>query len=290
MRARHLLSLLAVAVLLAGPAYALGADQAAEAYKKGNALLKTADFKAALKAYATAARADGDTPTYRQAYMQLRRVMKMRKAILKESNDQKWWHMAVALRSFYYQNELYSELLGLAKQMHEKKKDADSATILADAYLMNGKNAEAEAVLTGSDNLPTAAQALKGIALARQKKVDAAKKVLDEIKVPDKPSPRFLLDIARLKVLCGDTNGGSKTLAVAFENTVPSALPTFKDYAKNAPDFAAVADSDAFSQAMKTESKVPESDCSMGTSCGSCPSRGTCGSAGGQSCAQAATQ
>lgn len=289
MRSHHLLIALALAVLMSGPAAALAADQATAAYEKGNALLKTGDFKAALKAYAQAARADGDTPTYRQAYMQLRRIMKMRKAIMKESNEQKWWHMAVALRSFYYQNELYKDLLGLAKQMHEKKKEADSATILADAYLMNGKNAEAEAVLNDTEGLTVQAQVLKGIALARQEKTDAAKAVLTGIKMPEKVSPRFMLDIARLKVLCGDANGGNQTLVKAFENTVPSALPTFKEYAKKAPDFEAIAKTDAFAQAMKTESKVPESDCSGGTSCGSCPSRGSCGSASAQSCAQAAT-
>lgn len=281
----------AVGCLLICPAVVLAADSdaAAKSFAQGTELVKKGDFDAALKSYAAAARADGDNEAYRQQYMLVRRVTKMRSAIMKETNAKKWWQMAVALRDFYYQYQLYDALLSLAKQMHEKEASVGSATILADAYLSSAQNAEAEKVLAAldKDKLTPQAKVLLGIALARQKKIDQAKAVLKEISIPEKSSPRYMVDVARLKVLCGDASGGNATLATAFESTVPHALDAFKAYAIKSPDFASVAGTEDFAKVLKTASKVTESSCSGGSSCGTCPTRGSC-SASGQSCAQAA--
>jgi tetratricopeptide (TPR) repeat protein len=265
-------------------------DTAAKAYAQGTDLLKKADFDGALKAYAIAARDSADNTEYRDQYMLLRRVTKMREAITKEENPKKWMQLAAALRSFYYSNELYEEVLKLARQMNEKEKTIDTAVVLADAYLALGQNPEAEKALGTLDRkaLTPQAQALYGIALARQKKADEAKTVLGEIAVPEKASPRLLLDLARLKVACGDVQGGISSLTTAFESTPPSALPSIKAYAAKSVEFEALAKSDQFNKALNTDSKVKESSCSGGSDCGSCPSRGKCpsGGAGGASCAK----
>ncbi|MBN1342864.1 MAG: hypothetical protein JXQ73_09310 [Phycisphaerae bacterium] len=276
--------------LLAGSPTASADDAAAKSAARAADLIKQGDLDGALDAYAAAARADGDNEQYRQQYMLLRRVMKMRTAILKETNEQKWWQMAVSLRSYYYQHELYNEVLTLAKQMHAKKSSPGSATVLGDAYLAVSQNVEAEKALSAVDakELSPQGKVLLGIALARQKKLDEAKGILKGIEIPkEKVSPRFLLDVARLKILCGDADGAGATLTTAFENTAPSALPGFKTCAKKTPEVGPLAGSATFAKAFAAESKVPESSCSGGSSCGTCPNRGSCaGSSGGQSCAE----
>jgi tetratricopeptide (TPR) repeat protein len=253
-------------------------SEADKNYAEGEALLKKGEFDLALKAFALAAKDDLDNDQYRGQYMLVRRVIKMRKAVAREKNPQKWWQTAVALRSFYYKYDLYEEILALALQMHERKKTPESATVLADAYLALNRNADAEKAMVGvqaKDRAPQA-QALLGIAQARQGKVEAAKGVLDGIEIPEGSGPRFLLDMARLRLLCGDQAGCLATLTTTFESTTPSALPTLKTFAKSLPDFASLAKSEQFAKVMKTESKVPESSCSGGSSCSSCANRGSC--------------
>jgi len=191
--------------------------------------------------------------------------------------------MAVALANFYYSRGLYAELLTLAKQMHGKSPTAHSATMVADAYLALGQNAEAERVLAGVDygRLTLRAKTLLGIALARQKKAGKAKAVLGEIAIPATPSPRFLVDVARLKVLCGEVDGAMATLTSAFKSTSPRALGHLADYVKKHTDFASVATGERFADVLRTESEVVESSCSRGAGCGSCPVRGGCPSSGG---------
>jgi hypothetical protein len=284
---------LLIGLLMAFPAISRGQlapDAGAKSFAEGTELLKKADFDGALKAYAEAARTDGDNAQFRQEYMLLRKIIKTRDAITKEANPDKWWQLAVTLRNYYYKYELYKEILPLARQMNEKKKSVESAVVLADAYLTLGQNAEAEKAVSGLDakDLTPSARLVQGIALARQNKLEAAKAILGQVTMPEKPSPRFMLDLARLKVLCGDKDGGYAALTTAFESVPPGALDSFKAYAKKTPEFAAAADNEQLAKVFQTPSKVKESACSGGKDCGTCPSKGgSCPSGkGSPSCAQ----
>ena len=282
---RALAAALLVWVCLAGSVVQAdsGADAAARSFALGTDLLRKGDLEGALKAFGSAARAEGAKAEYRQQYMLLRRVLNTREVVAREKDPRRWWPMAVALANFYYSRGLYAEALTLGKQMHGKSPTAHSATIVADAYLALGQNAEAEKVLAAMDHegLTLRAKTLLGIALARQKKAGKAKAVLGEIAMPATPSPRFLVDVARLKVLCGEVDGGMATLTSALKSTSPRALGHLKDHVKKHADFASVATGQRFAEVLRTESEVVESSCSRGAGCGSCPVRGGCPSRGG---------
>ncbi len=268
------LILIIPAVLSAGP----DGEEAAKIFARGAELLKKGDFDGALKAYGEAARADGDTVKYRQQFMLLRKVMKLRTAISKQEDPKKWQKMAVTLRNYYYSHRLYPELLALAQKMHERKKSPASATLLADAQLILGKNEAAVRVLRSlnGDKMSMHTKVLLGVGLGRLKKVDEASALLEKVNVPDGASPRFLYDVARLQVLCGNLKGGMATLTTALESTSPKGLDSFKDFVKNTADFQSLPASANLAKVLETKSKVKESACSSGSSCGSCPKRGAC--------------
>lgn len=265
------------AVLPAGP----GGDEAAKIFVRGTELLKKGDFDGALKAYGEAARADSETVKYRQQFMLLRKVMKLRTAISKQEDPKKWQKMAVTLRNYYYSHRLYPELLNLAQKMYERKKSPASATLLADAQLILGKNEAAVRVLQSLnvDNMSLHSKVLLGVGLGRLKKVDEASALLKKVNIPDGARPRFLYDVARLQVLCGNLEGGMATLTTALESTSPKGLESFKNFIRNTADFQSLPAPANLAAVLKTESKVKESACSSGSSCGSCPKRGSCSGA-----------
>mgnify|MGYP005836385671 CR=1 FL=1 len=271
-------------ILTAVPVWAGANEDASKAFTEGKALLAKGDFDGALKAYAEAAKADSDKKQeYRQQYAILRQVITMRSAVETEKNPQKSQAMIRALRSFYRQNSLHSEALALDKKAFAKSNSAESAAALAQTQLAMGMNREASQFLGGLDEklLTSETRILLGIALARQKKIDAAKAALDKCKLEkDAQDYGLLYNMACAKALVGDHAGALDMLTQAFQATPPSRLDFLKADAKKDSDLAGLAGSAGFEKALKTESKVKESKCSGGSSCGNCPSRGSCSSGG----------
>jgi tetratricopeptide (TPR) repeat protein len=260
------------------PAWAGSADRAAQLSSEGSTLLAKADFDGALKAYAQAAKADPENEGYRQQYALVRRISKMRKGIDKERNPEKWETNARALRSFYYENEIYAEALALDRQFHARLNTAESAGMLAETELALGMNGEAAELLSGLDEQQASphTRTLLGIALARQGKLDEARALAPECVPPDGAGPAPYFDLARLRALLGESSPALETLARSFELTLPSRLEALKTKAKTCPDFAALATGPDFAKALETPSKIKESDCSGGSSCGKCPHRAKC--------------
>jgi len=278
-------SFVVVALVWSGLAWAGPAEDAAKSFSQGNDLLAKADFDAALKAYATAARTDGSKNDYRQQYSLLRRVISLREALATEKNAGKWETTARALREFYHANKVYSEALSLDQQIHAKLDSAESAIMLAQSQLAADKNEDAEKLLSGLNEKKITAHSrvLLAVAMARQGKVDQAKPVLEKclLTKDDQANPTLLFDQARAKTLVGDSDGALAALSRSLEMTRPSQLEATRLYAKNSKDFEKIAQGPGFATALKTESKVKESGCSGGASCGSCKSKGSCSQAGG---------
>lgn len=255
---------------------------AAEAFARGTERLRNGDAEGALREYASAARADPEDERYRQEYLLLRRVIKMREALAVEADPQTWRETALALLNFYYQRGLHREVRSLAERLHQRSNSPSSAVMLADAHLALREDGAAERVLAAQDPkaLPVEGRLLLGIARARQGKLDEAKALLAGTALPPGAGPRVRFDRARLEILCEDGGAALRTLGLAFESTAPSRLDAFKPFAKAHPDFASVAGTKAFARVLKTPSKVPESPCSGGPTCATCPKRGGCPSAG----------
>ena len=283
MRVRRMLIGIAVAAFFACPATVWG-NTAAKAFANGESLLSKADFQGALRAYATAARAERDNPEYLQRHALVRQIITMRRRLDAEDDPQQWEHIARALHSFYLSEGIYREALVLDRQLHARKQSASTAIMLAETELAMNRNEEAAQTLASLDSgkVTAATRALLGVALARQGKVGEAKQIAREVVLPEKAGPLMTYTVARLHGASGDSAKALVLLTQCFQSLPPSRLVGFKAHAEACPDFARLASTADFAEVLQTESKVPESKCSGGSKCAGCPSRGKCPGSKGQ--------
>ncbi len=254
------------------------AETAAESFAKGKKLLAKGDFTGAIQSYAAAARADQSNQDYSQNYAILRRIIDFRSRLSTETKPQQWEYMVRALRAFYVNERLYTELLKLDQLVHEKLNSPESAALLAETQLAMNQNAEAVKTLSAIDpNKATdMAQLLLGIALVRSGKAEEAKKIAAKYDLPKDAGPNVIYTAARLQASTGDSAKTMQLLATCFETTMPSQVDGFKSHAKTCPEFAAIASTAEFAKVLETKSKMSESKCSGGSSCAGCPMRGKC--------------
>lgn len=274
---RPVVALLAVVLALACGG-AARAETPREAASRAEALLTKGDFDGALAAYAAAARADRANQDYVQKYALVRRVIQLRKQLETEQDAARWEYLARGLYNFYVNGHIYTEALALGEKLHARLQNASSAAMLAETQLAVDRSADAARMLASlkPDQATPVTQALLGIALAREGKVDEARKVAAAIKLSDGAGPRAAYTVARLKARLGDAEAASALLAQCLKDTPPSMIDGYREHARACPDFTAVASGAAFSKALATESEVPESKCSGGASCAGCPMRGKC--------------
>jgi thioredoxin-like negative regulator of GroEL len=264
--------------ILAVPAVA--ETDAAKLFSQGEKLLAKADFSGALKAFAAASKAAPKNQAYRGRAMIVKRVIRARKYVETAKVDAKWEKVAISLHAFYAREGLAGEALALDRKIHEKRPSATSASLLAETLLDAGKNEEARKLLAGlaKEHRDLQNRVYEGIALARLSKTDEAKKVAAGLTLADDTRPGILFDVARLSALLGDDREALATLAKCLERVPAASQPGLREKASACADFAKLRKDLAFAAVLKTASKVKESDCSGGSDCGSCPSRGGCDS------------
>jgi len=268
---------LALAAVLLCPMLAL-AQSGEQAHVTGKALLAKGDFRGALTAFATAVRADRTNQQYLDQYMLLRQAIEMRKRLESERDPKKWESLARALHTFYSRHGVYDEAIALDRRMHAKLKTASSALLLAETALMMDLNDEAARTLASvaPEKSTVSIRALLGVALARDGKADEAREIAERVVLPDKATPGAMYSVSRLRAATGNTAEALQLLVRCFESVTPSQLAGFKAHVKRSREFADLASDAHFVAALRTESKVPESKCSGGSSCAGCPMRGDC--------------
>jgi len=276
MRSRKIV-VFVVVLFLAAPSVWAGND-ADTAFAQGEKLLTSGDLRAALKQYGAAVKLDANNQKYVQQYLMVRQVVMMQESLAKETDPVQWERMAVALRSFYGMQGLYAQALTLDQSMWERSKTSDNAVQLADTLLALDKNGEVVTLLSNLDSklVTGASQALLAVALAHQGKLEEAKKIADRIQDSGKGDPGALYMLARMHAVVGNVDQAMSSLTECFEAEPPSRLDLLKDIARQCKDFSQVASLASFTQVMQTVSKVPESKCSGGSSCSTCPMRGNC--------------
>ncbi|MFH0980851.1 MAG: hypothetical protein V2A79_04860 [Planctomycetota bacterium] len=265
--------------LIAGPVHGDGAADDVRTFSEGQSRLAQADFTGALEAFAAAAKADPQNPQYRASFSLLRRVLEMRDRLETETNAEKWESVARGLRTYYHENNVYSEALALDRRTHARLNTAESAMLLAETELVLGMNAEAAELLGGLDDQAGTPRTriLQGIALARQGRPADARSVVQGLKLPEDAGPGLLFEWARLRTLLGEQEEALGALVRCFELTPPSRLEGIRTHARQAPDLRPLTELPEFARVMETQSTVPESKCSLGASCAKCPSRAACG-------------
>lgn len=266
-----------VLALIAAPAHAEGTpDAGAGHYANGYAALKQGNIDEAAKHFLAAAKAVPTNQTYVQQALGLRKVQGLRRYVAKNDLSPKWTNAARSLHLFYLQNGLGSLAVEIDAVAHQRMQSADSALWLAEAYLETGQNAEATALLAPYANQSTHLAAYHALALARLGRLDDARRVAQRAVPADDAEPAVLFSAARLNAVLGQTPQALAYLKTSFERTPTAALPYSKTRAQASPDLASLTRLPAFAEVLKTESQVKET-CSGGSSCSSCPNRGSCG-------------
>ncbi|MBN1912718.1 MAG: tetratricopeptide repeat protein [Pirellulales bacterium] len=282
MKISHIAAGLAVGLVLVCGSLAR-AETAEEAFAQGTALLGQGKFREAVQAYGEASQADRKNQEYMQRFLLVRRIITMRDKLDGEKNPARWNKMAQALHAFYSSEGLHDDAVGVAEKIHARLNTAFSASQLAETHLLRGDSAKAIEVLSALPPKETtpAAQALLGIALAREGRTDEALQVSRVVADAKSNDPGTLYGLARMHAAVGNPDEALRLLTRTFESVPPSRLDTLKSHAKTSPEFRDLASSDKFASVLRTKSKVAESKCSGGSSCAGCPMRGKCPKSGG---------
>lgn len=257
---------------------AVRAETASEAFARGQKLLAEGNLDEATRALAAAASGERQNSRYVQQYTLVRQVGMIRQRLETEQDPQRWRYLASALRAFYIQQELLPLAIELDRRVHEKLHDAASALNLAETALAMNLDAEAAETLQslGAPQRTLAADALLGVALARQGRLDEAKSLAGKVEVPEDAVPIAVFSAARLQAAVGNTESAMALLTRSLESVPSSRQEAFRSAARRCPEFRLLADTPGFATALAAKSKVPESACSGGSSCAGCPMRGQC--------------
>jgi tetratricopeptide (TPR) repeat protein len=248
------------------------------AFARGRDLMAKGELRAALKAYADAVQSDPSNQKYTQQFMLVRQAILLENALTSESDPQRWQRTAQALRSLYTSQGLFALALPVDKALYSRTKTSLSAVQLAETELALGNNAGAAKLLASldSEKITTASQSLLSVALARQDEREKARAIAQTVLLEKNADPGTMYLVARMRAALGDSDRALSTLKRCFEAVPPSRLDSLKSHAKACADFAALAAGSQFASVLETQSKVPESKCSGGSSCSNCPMRGGC--------------
>ena len=258
------------------------AQQAEQAYAVGNEQLAQGDLRAAIQSYASAVQADRSNQQYAQQFLLVRQVLLLHQAMDRETDVQRWQQSAQALRTFYVSRGLHQQALPVDEAVFARDKSANAAIQLAETRLALDDNAAAADALSSlePERVTPGVRALLAIAWTRQGKRDEARQVAGQVTVSKDAGPGTLYMVARMHSAVGEDQPSVELLRRCFEAVPPSRLDDLKLHARTCPDFAAVSATPAFAAVLQTASKVAESACSGGSSCGSCPMRARCASGG----------
>jgi tetratricopeptide (TPR) repeat protein len=254
---------------------------AVQLHEQGLTMLRKADFSGALQSFAAAMKADPQTIEHRQMAMLVNRALSVRAMFEETVDQQRWVQIAGALRTFYYDYQIYDEAMKLDRTVYETLGTPAAAVALAETMLVTEHDRDALGVLTKQDpeQLGVHGASLLAVALARTEKVDAARRCLASIEVTNETDPRTLYYLAAANARLDQPAPAEAWLTKAFEMTPPSRLEWMRELTDQCKDFAAIRQSAEFRKVMLTKSKIAESGCSGGSSCGSCASASSCGSA-----------
>jgi tetratricopeptide (TPR) repeat protein len=253
-------------------------ETAAQLSAQGKAALEKGDLEGALQAYQSAARADQEDAEYAQQFAIVRQALMLRQRLETEQDPERWEYMARALHSFYVRNGLYTPALDLATQIHKRLHSETSGLVLAETAFALDKNDVVVKTLSTLEpaHVTPVTQALLGVALSRQGKLDEARQIAQKVSLPGDSAPSAVYAVARLQAATGNSKAAMASLKQVFESLPPSRQEGYRQHAQQTSEFASVAASSEFAKVLQTESKVPESKCSGGSNCANCPNRGKC--------------
>jgi hypothetical protein len=262
---------------LALPTLAL-AGEAERAYQQAQRQVAAGDLAAARRSLVAAVKAERGNQQYLQQYLLISQALKLEAAVKTERDPQRWESAAQALSLFYTSQGHPARALPVDQAIFDRLQTAESAVQLAETLLSLDEAGGAVDVLRtlSAERATSASSAMLCIALARAGEPDEAERVGKALQVGSAADPFALYLAARAQAVIGQPDQSMATLTRCFQSVPPSRLDALKSHSRSCLDFAGLASSAAFAQVQQTESKVPESKCSGGSSCSTCPMRGNC--------------
>lgn len=250
-------------------------------YQAAQDQIKQGELRQALTTLKQAVDAEPQNKQYAQEFMLLRQIIAMQQQLDREKNPAKWNGYAQRLRTYYDQNGADGMLLDLDRKIYAKTPSISNAGMLAESLMATENDGEALQLLSGISNNSRSAlsNVLFGLALHRNGKTDEATTIASTYVTPQakKPlTPPILVRLARLEAALGKKDAAIASLKQAFEQTPPGAQTAMRERCKTVDEFAELQNDDEFKVALNATSKVTESACSGGSSCGTCPMRSKC--------------
>lgn len=251
-------------------------------------ILEKGDYDSALKLYALAARKNSSEPYYREQYSILRRVIKMKKAmvtedkaVLTEPQKEKWTSYYLAVRAYYYAQGYYSESEELDKNANDILKTDQARINYLETLVVLNKAKEAQKVILETKGAIIEKADFKTLALLGESIENVSGNTigdLEKIEIDPKQDVRSLVYSACIYQLNDDHNKACKSITMALENTAPTVISTTRKLIVNMKPLQECKESKKFQAALTTESKVYQSGCTGGSSCNSCSLKDTCSS------------
>lgn len=239
---------------------------------EGAALLALGQINEAVEAFDGAAKANPGDKKVLIARAQAKKLQKYLEQVEADSELIDRQKAMAKLHKFYNGHGLYEKSLGMEQGLYAEAVNDDTAALLADTLLAMQKNDEALATLQadGVNGESWDAQALLGLALARNGRMEQAQPLVEEAKKLERLSSGQAKNLASLLALTGYEDEANELLVVLFGATTQDKLPGLKESIRTSPDFQSMAGTEGFKTAMETEAKLK----GCGGDCGSCPSEG----------------
>ncbi len=277
---------LVMGILLMGAALPLlaSADEVLEPgallAAEGEAKLQKLDLRAAMLAYSRAVKAEPRNTAYRERFLELRRVTSIKHYVDSRPNAERWLPMVVTLHAFYLNEGLDAAALDIDRHAHMRLGNATTAVLLSETLLRLDRPSDVVATLSPRTEKTWHEDVLLGIALARLGKTEEAKAIDGRVSAHDTSDmvPVQLQDLARLKSRLDDVPNALALLTTSLEKTPATAIDAARQRIRGEADYEGIRTLPSFAKVLATQSKVAQT-CSGGSSCGSCPNRGSCGGA-----------
>ena len=260
----------------AAPAWASGGSE--KAFQRGNQLIADGELRAAAEALKTAVLGDLNNQDYLRQFMATRQALKYQMIIESRQTSPHWDEAADGLSLYYRSQGHHDQALPVDEAIYQKRQTTDAAVQLAETLLAVDQSQRAADLLDtlSSERRTPASESLRSVALARQGDLEQARHIASALHIAPSADAFTLYVAARAQAAIGEDTLALNTLKRCYQSVPPSRLTALKSYTKSCSDFTDLVSTEAFVQVLRTESRVPESKCSGGSSCGSCPMRGKC--------------
>jgi len=232
--------------------------------------------------FAKAAREDPSSQYYMDQFAALRNIIKRNKSLAVETNPKKWKSNAKVVRDYYYSKGLYLQALELDQRALERYPDTQFTVNQLEDLLLLGQDEQATELMKNKSVPSLSDQArmptLKLVWFAHTGRVDQALTGVESTTVDPKQTPRALLDLARVHAVAENNTMAMTCLTQFLEHTAPSELAAMRAMIGQCSEFQPLQGSDAFQKVLKTESKIPQSNCADDSQCNTCSLKGKCSS------------